>query len=102
MSDLYNLSLSNLKNIKPEMKEKIEVKKENIYASWPKEKNTWVNTNYQAMPTSPPPPLKPPLKPPLPPPPLPVKRQLTALPEINRTTKPKQFYFKEGYIEKEY
>ena len=27
MSDLYNLSLSNLKNIKPEMKEKIEVKK---------------------------------------------------------------------------
>jgi len=98
MSDLYTSYLSNSKNIKQEMKEKIELKKENIYSSWPKEKNTWGNTNYHSMPYSPPPPLKPPL----PPPPLPDKRQLTALPEINRTNKPKNFHLKEGYIEKYY
>ncbi len=51
------------------------VQTESIYASWPKELNTWG---------------KPPEKPPLPP------------PRINRKNKPVIYFPKEGYIETEF
>lgn len=94
MSQLYTSYSCISKNNNPEMKE-------NIYASWPKEKNTWGMNSISIsipMPTSPPPPLKPPLPPPL----LPDKRQLSVPPKINRTNKPEIYELKEGYIEKEY
>lgn len=95
MSQLYTSYSSISKNNNSEIKE-------NIYASWAKEKNTWGKSNsssiYIPMPTSPPPPLKPHL----PPPPLPDKRQLSVPPKINRTNKPEIYKFKEGYIEKYY
>jgi len=93
MSKLYTSYSSISKNNNTEMKE-------NIYASWSKEKNTWGKriNNYIPMPTS----FSPPLKPPLPPPPLPDKRQLIVPPKINRTNKPEIYELKEGYIEKEY
>ena len=94
MSDLYDSYSLISKNNNPEMKEN------NIYASWSKEKNTWGKSNSISipMPTSPPPSLKPPL----PPPPLPDKRKLSIPPKINRTNKPEIYEFKEGYIEKYY
>jgi hypothetical protein len=55
------------------------VQTESIYASWPKELNTWGK-----------PPEKPPEKPPLPP------------PIINRKNKPVIYFLKEGYIETEF
>lgn len=61
-----------------------EKKVENVYATWPKEKNTWGKESlYPPPPSSPPPPLhlSPPKKPHLPPPPLPP-------PLINRKKKP--------------
>ena len=84
MSQLYTSYSSISKNNNPEMKE-------NIYASWAKEKNTWGKriNNYIPMPTSPPPLL-------------PGKRKLSVPPKINRTNKPEIYELKEGYIEKEY
>ena len=93
MSQLYTSYSSISKNNNSEIKE-------NIYASWAKEKNTWGKSNSISipMPTSPPPPLKPHL----PPLPLPDKRQLSVPPKINRTNKPEIYELKKGYIEKEY
>ena len=61
-------------------------KKENIYASWPKEKNTWAKN------TSPAPLVPAPLVPAprIPPPP------------VNRDNKPKIIIFKEGIVEELY
>ena len=84
MSQLYTSYSSISKNNNPEMKE-------NIYASWPKEKNTWGKSNSISIPI-----------PTSPPPPLPDKRQLIVPPKINRTNKPEIYELKEGYIEKEY
>jgi len=86
MSDLYTSYLSISKTEKKEINEK----KEHVYASWSKEKNTW----YTPIPYSQQPP---PLKPPLPPPPLPDKIPIP--PVINRTNKPEMYYLREGYIE---
>ncbi len=61
-----------------------------IYATWPKEQNTWGNNNIKQVSLSPP-------KPPLPPPrPIP--------PTINRDKKPESLkpIFTNGYIEKHY
>ena len=69
--------------------------KENIYASWAKEKNTWGKSNSISIPI--PTSFSPPLKPPLP-----DKRKLSIPPKINRTNKPEIYELKEGYIEKEY
>ena len=86
MSQLYTSYSSISKNNNPEMKE-------NIYASWPKEKNTWGKNNSISisipMPTSPPPLL-------------PDKRKLSVYPKINRTNKPEIYELKEGYIEIDY
>jgi hypothetical protein len=60
--------------------------KENVYATWPKERNTWSNDKkYPSRPSSPPPPLLPP-------------------PIIKRSTKPinTDFVLKKGYIEVDY
>lgn len=56
-------------------------KKENIYASWPKEKNTWAKNTLPA-------PLVP--APRIPPPP------------VNRDNKPEIIIFKEGIVEELY
>ena len=85
MSQLYTSYSCISKNNNPEMKE-------NIYASWPKEKNTWGMNSISIsipMPTSPPPPL-------------PDKRKLSVPPKLNRTNKPEIYELKEGYIEKYY
>jgi hypothetical protein len=65
-------------------------KEENVYASWPKEGNTWGNNNIKNK-QYPPPPSSPP--PPLPPPPI-----------IKRRVKPtnKDFVLKKEYIEVDY
>ena len=63
-----------------------------IYATWPKEQNTWGNYNIKQVSLSPP-------KPPLPPPELPPPRPIP--PTINRDKKPKSL-FTNGYIEKHY
>ena len=67
-------------------------KKENIYASWPKEKNTWGKNTASAPLVSAPlvsaPPLVP--APRIPPPPL------------NRHNKPEIFTFKDGIVEEAY
>jgi len=67
-------------------------KEEHVYASWPKERNTWGNNDkiinkkkYPPPPSSPPPPL---------PPPLIVKRR-------TKSTNT-DFVFRDGYIEVEY
>jgi len=62
-------------------------KKENIYASWPKEKNTW-GKNTASAPLVSAPPLVP--APRIPPPPL------------NRHNKPEIFTFKDGIVEEAY
>lgn len=86
MSDLYDSYSLISKNNNPEMKE-------NIYASWSKEKNSWRKKNSISisipMPTSPPPPL-------------PDKRKLSVPHKINRTNKPEIYELKEGYIEIDY
>ena len=56
-------------------------KKENIYASWPKEKNTW-GKNTASAPLVPAPRIPPPL--------------------VNRNNKPEIIIFKEGIIEESY
>ena len=84
MSQLYTSYSCISKNNNPEMKE-------NIYASWAKEKNTWGKSNSISIPI-----------PTSPPPPLPDKRKLSVPPKINRTNKPEIYELKEGYIEKYY
>jgi hypothetical protein len=66
-------------------------KKENIYASWPKEKNTW-GKNTASAPLVPAPLVSAPLvsAPRIPPPPL------------NRHNKPEIFTFKDGIVEEAY
>ena len=65
---------------------------ENIYASWPKDKNTWgLSSSYPPIPTSPPPII--------------ISRKKIELlppPIINRENKPEIYEFKKGYIEKSY
>ncbi len=70
-----------------------------IYATWPKEQNTWGNNNIKQVSLSPP---KPPLPPPPPPPELPPPRPIP--PTINRDKKPESLkpIFTNGYIEKHY
>ena len=94
MSQLYTSYSSISKNNNPEMKE-------NIYASWAKEKNTWGKGNSISISIPIPIPIPIPM-PTSPPPPLPDKRQLSVPPKINRTNKPEIYELKEGYIEKEY
>jgi len=88
MSQLYTSYSCISNNNNPEMKE-------NIYASWSKEKNTWGKSNSISIPI--PTSFSPPLKPPLP-----DKRKLSIPPKINRTNKPEIYELKKGYIEKEY
>ena len=85
MSEIYSSYLS----------ESIQ-KKENIYASWPKEKNTWGKNTASAPLASAPlasAPLAP--APQIPPPRIPP-------PQIKRDNKPEHVIFKDGYIEQYY
>jgi hypothetical protein len=75
MSDIYSSYLSESTQ-----------KKENIYASWPKEKNTW-GKNTAPAPLVPAPQIPPPRIPP---------------PQIKRDNKPEHVIFKDGYIEQYY
>jgi hypothetical protein len=82
-------------------------KPENVYATWPKEKNLWGSSSYPPMPTSPPPQLRP--RPQLHlrmdenyPPALIKRIKKELLPIINRSNKPGVIVFKGGYIEKSY
>ncbi len=70
MSDIYSSYLSESTQ-----------KKENIYASWPKEKNIW-GKNTASAPQIPPPRIPP--------------------PQIKRDNKPEHVIFKDGYIEQYY
>ena len=85
MSDIYSLYLS----------ESIQ-KKENIYASWPKEKNTWGKNTLPA-------PLVPALlvSAPLVPAPL-VPAPRIPPPPVNRHNKPEIIIFKAGIVEESY